>query len=56
MMGWMRGRGKKDDSEVFILDPSMVDGAIDQTGNGKRTSLMGCYRLNCMLSKFILKS
>ena len=46
----------KVDSEVFILDPSMVDGAIDQTGERKRTSLMGCYRLNCILSKFTLKS
>ena len=46
----------KVDSEVFILDTSMVDGAIDQTREGKRTSLMGCYRLNCILSKFILKS
>lgn len=46
----------KVDSEVFILDTSMVDGAIDQTGEGKRTSLMGYYRLNCILSKFILKS
>lgn len=24
------------DSEVFILDTSMVDGAIDQTGEGKK--------------------
>lgn len=41
-------------SEVFILDPCMVDGAIDQTGEeGKRTSFMECYGLNCMVSRFI---
>ena len=53
----MRVRRINVDSEVFILDTSMVDGAIDQTGEGKKkTSLMGCYRLNCILSKFTLKS
>ena len=47
-------RRMKVDSEVFTLDPCMIDGAIDQTGEeGKRTSLMECYGLNCILSKCV---
>lgn len=45
----MRVRGTKIASEVFIPYMCTVEGTTDQAGEeGRGTSLMGCYGLNCL--------